>query len=227
MKKIKITDNKKSPKMDWLADNIITPFISILFISIAIWIIVIAANEAKAYSIQTNDGFKILTERHEELHFDGISSINIEPFHQKQRVIDSATELIKSFEGFIENCYKDTFRWVNGKKVWVYSQGYGHQCVQNRVTKEWSTHIVRKAVAGLYGQIEPLYPLATESRLIGLISYDYNTPHTRPVLKYNKKILNEDIEYIRNHMARYNTPQGGHIARREIELNLIFNNNIR
>ena len=210
--------------LNWVSDWIIKPVCILAMITFAVFLMTQAV--AMAYTVQIGGGFKILQNRLEVLQFGEGTDIEIPPFHDKERVIHRATELIKGFEGFPYGgkCYKDTFKWVDGKKVWSYSQGYGHECIQPIISKTWSTVQVKRGVEKLYNEIEPLYPLASENRLTGLISYDYNTPNTRPVLdEVRQDILDGDKQAVWDYMLKYNAPQSGHYPRREQEINLIFN----
>lgn len=79
--------------------------------------------------------------------------------------IEFAVELIKDEEGFVSECYPD----AGGT-----SQGYGHKCTGEPITKEASENIVRDAVIIQDALIKHAHPTLTPCQRIPLISFEYN-----------------------------------------------------
>lgn len=175
-------------------------FVSCIFIAL-----IVSAIFTRAWAYE----FKIQTKAHDELEFGN----DLNAHFKKEEVVERATDLIISFEGFSKSCY------IDGNGL---SQGYGHKCIQKTISKDWSKKVVKSAVSDLYDEMVGIYPLASRNRLVGLISYDYNTPNTRPAIKYSDEIKNDDREFVKNHMEKYNSFYKGLEKRREAEFALIF-----
>lgn len=212
-----IKEENPSPKRDWIADRITKPFIISCIIGVFM-VLLINGIKVHTYVIRTDNEFRILTPRLYVLQFGERLNKKLEIFDDtnKESITEEATELIISFEGFSSTCYED------GKG---YSHGFGHKCLGGLISEDSSKNILKREAKRLYNKIEPLYPFASKDRLVGLISYTYNTPLKQPAIN-NKSFIEavnaNDKYFIKGYMDSYSSFYRGLVIRRENELSLIF-----
>ncbi len=142
---------------------------------------------------------------------------NVLMFEPSEYDFEEITRKICSIEGTSMEIYNDigtptTYCGIPAKNEdWTYQDYFWSANSHLRKTA--------KIILDIYGNVSP-------EAMEGLLSWDYNTPQTRPALR-NPEIIQAikdgNREFVAEYMAKYNTPQVGHEARRENELNLIFN----